>query len=68
MKGDIKVPSPCIAQGVRQQKGASPIKASLQNLNIVNIDIDLKQYVPNDLKYYNQVFLNVLHEEIRSIN
>ena len=49
---------------MRQQKGTSPIKASLQNLNIVNIDIDLKQYVPNDLKYYNQVFLNVLHEEL----
>ena len=47
------MPSPRIAQGVRQQKGTSLIKVRCQNLNIVIIDIDLKQYVPSELKYYN---------------
>ena len=28
--GDLKVPRPCMAQGVRHQKGASPIEARCQ--------------------------------------
>ena len=51
----------------RQQKGASPSKARHQILNIFIIHKEFKSYVPSVLKYYNEVFFNVLHEEIRSI-
>ena len=78
MKDDLKASRPCITQGVRQQKGASPSKARRQKgvspskarhqiLNIFIIHIEFKSYVPSALKYYNEVFFNVFHEEIRSI-
>ena len=49
---------------MRQQKGASPSKARRQVLNIFVIHIQLKSDVPSVLKYYNKVFLNVLHEKL----
>ena len=35
-----------------------------QILNIFIINIQLKSYVPSVLKYYNKMFLNVLHEKL----
>ena len=61
------MPGPCIAQGVRRQKGASLSKARRQILKIFIMHIEFKSYVPSILKYYNEVFFNLLHEEIRSI-
>ena len=54
---------------MRRQKGISQGKARHQipNIFIIIINIELKSYVPTVLKYYNEVFSNVLHEEIRSI-
>ena len=66
-KGNLKALGPCIAQGVRRQKGASPSKARRKILKIFIIHIELKSYVPSILKCYNEVFFNLLHEEIRSI-
>ena len=56
-----------VVKGERWQKGASLSKARHQILNIFIILIALKSYVPSVLKYYNEVFFNVLHEEIMSI-
>ena len=70
MIGNLKGPRPFIARGMRQQKGASPSKARHQILNIFIIHIELKSYVPSVLKYlkyYNEGFINVLHEKTRSI-
>ena len=50
VKGDLKAPRPCIAQGVRQQKGASPSKVRRQILNIFIIHIEL---ISSYLVYYN---------------
>ena len=58
---------PCIAQGMRRQQGTSLSKAWRQILKIFIIHIELKSYVPSILKYYNEVFFNLLREEIRSI-
>ena len=63
-KGNLKTPRYCINQGMRQQKGTRPIQVKCQNLDIVIIHTELKSYVFNVLKYYNQVFLTC----IRSIN
>ena len=54
---------------MRRQKGISQSKVRCQipNIFIIIINIELKSYVPTVLKYYNEVFSNVLHEEIRSI-
>ena len=54
---------------MRRQKGINPSRARRQipNTFIITINIELKSYVPTVLKYYNEVFSNVLHEEIRSI-
>ena len=48
-------------------KSASSSKARRQVLHILIIDRELKLYVPSVLKYYNKVFLKVMHEVIRSI-
>ena len=68
MKSDVKVsgPSALYRLRLRQQKGASPSNRH-QILNIFIIHIEHKFYVASVLKYYNEVFFNVLHEEIRSI-
>jgi len=50
-----------------RQQGASPSIARHQILNIFIIQIELKSYVPSVLKHYNEMYFNVLHEEIRSI-
>ena len=34
---------------------------------MLRIELMVKPYVPSVLKYDNELFLNVLHEEIRSI-
>ena len=61
MKGDLKAPRPCIARGVKRQKGANPNKVRHQILNISIMHI----------VYYNIImkffFFNVKHEEIRFI-
>ena len=44
-----------------RQKGTSQI------LNIFIIPIELKSHVTSVLKYHNEVFFNVLYEEVRSI-
>ena len=51
-KDNFKAPQPCITQGVKQQKGASPSKARHQIQKIFIIHIELKSYVPIVLKYY----------------
>ena len=48
-KGNLKAPRPCIAQDMRQQKGASPNKTRRQILKIFIIHIELKSYVPSVL-------------------
>ena len=52
---------------MRRQKGTSSSKARRQIFNIFIIHIEFKSYVHSILKYYNEVFFNVLHEEIMSI-
>ena len=52
---------------MRRQKGTSSSKARRQIFNIFIIHIEFKSYMHSILKYYNEVFFNVLHEEIMSI-
>ena len=56
-KATLKHQGIASTQGMRQQKGTSPIQVRCQNLDIVIIHTELKSYVFNVLKYYNQVFL-----------
>ena len=48
---------------MRRQRGTSPNKLFVIHI----VHIVPKLFVPSVLKHYNEVFLNVLHEEIRSI-
>ena len=60
----------CTIQGSRKVtlrgQGLVSPEAKCQILNIFIIHIE-RSYAPSVLKYYNEVFFNVLHEEIRSI-
>ena len=49
------------------KKVLTRVKQGAKFLIYFFINIGLKSYETSVLKYYNKVFLNLLHEEIRSI-